>query len=93
MPQRTRIERLDQEHPGLADQVRAWFDQARTVKQVSALIQAHYGVFVWPDVVGNFRRVRWVREREEAREKRLTAAALAEFRQWLALARAGAGKN
>jgi hypothetical protein len=60
----TKIEKLDKRFPGLADQVRRWFDLGIHVRDVAELLREHYGVSVPKSTVGNFRARRWARERE-----------------------------
>jgi hypothetical protein len=64
MKQLTRIEKLDQQYPGLADQVRRWFALGVHVRKVSELLHEHYHVSVPQATVANFRAHRWVRELE-----------------------------
>jgi hypothetical protein len=60
----THIEKLDQQFPGLAAQVRAWFAEGVPVLRVVELLQAQYGVSVPKSTIGNFRVRRWAREQE-----------------------------
>ena len=60
----TRIERLDQSYPGLADQVRVWFDRGVHVRKVVELLREHHHLCVARSTVGNFRARRWACERE-----------------------------
>jgi hypothetical protein len=75
----TKIETLDQRFPGLAGQVRKWFDQGIPQLKVVDMLRKQYGVAVAKSTLGNFRARRWVREREAAREMRLGALAIEEL--------------
>ncbi|MFZ0961668.1 MAG: hypothetical protein WAO35_12245 [Terriglobia bacterium] len=86
----TRIEKLDQQFPGLADKVRLWFNQGLTAKAVALLLREQYQVSVHPRTVGVFRTRRWVRERKLGQEKETAAAASAEFTRLLEMKAAGA---
>ncbi len=69
----TRIEILDHNHPGLADQMREWFLQGIAVRKIPPLVLEKYNLRVSDTHVARFRRRRWVRELETAREKRIEA--------------------
>jgi hypothetical protein len=71
----TKIEKLDQRFPGLADQVRDWFNQGASVREVSELLFLQYNIYVPRTTVGNFRARRWARDQEILRQTRMTAAA------------------
>ena len=76
MKQLTRIEKLDQQFPGLAVRVKVWFDKGVEVRKVVELLREHYQVDVPRSTVGNFRAHRWVpdlRAREIASAKREAA--------------------
>ena len=76
--QLTRIERLDAQIPGLAEQVGTWFAQGLPVRRVAVLLFERYHLSLPPRTVGNFRARRWVPEQERLREKRLEALAAQE---------------
>ena len=88
----TKIEQLDQSFPGLADQVRIWFDLGRTAQQVAQLLQEQYQVSVPRTTVGNFRTQRWARERALRQKRESRAAATAAFNQ-LQEMKAASGPN
>jgi hypothetical protein len=60
----TAIEKLDQRIPGVAAQVRSWFDQGYSAQKVSDLLREQFEVHVPRTTIGYFRVTRWVRERE-----------------------------
>lgn len=80
-----KIEKLDQRFPGLANQVRQWFNEGVTVRKVEELLALRYNVRVPRPTIGRFRARRWVPERELSREKRITAAAIGELLRELQL--------
>jgi len=65
----TKIEMLDAQFPGLAEQVGQWFAQGVSAIQVAALIFERYQVSVLPGTVSSFRCRRWVPEQKRLREK------------------------
>ncbi len=69
----TRIEILDHDHPGLADQLREWFLQGIPVRKIPPLVLEKYNLRVSDTHVARFRRRHWVRELDLAREKRIEA--------------------
>jgi hypothetical protein len=79
MKKLTKIEQLDRTFPGLADQVRVWFNQGVTAAMVSDLLREQFGIPVTESAVGAFRARRWEREREFSRQRRMTVRALEEF--------------
>ena len=52
----TKIKQLDQHIPGLADQVRKWFDLGMTSQHVAHLLREKYEVSVSRWTVGYFRK-------------------------------------
>ena len=76
----TKIERLDQQFPGLADQVRNWFTQGISCEKVAVLLAERYPLAapVGHSTVGSFRRKRWVGEMELLREKKIAVWAAQE---------------
>ena len=74
----TKIEMLDGQYPGLADEVGKWFAQGVTCKQIAARLTEKYKVKVTTTTVGGYRFRRWVPERDRLREKRLEALAAQE---------------
>ena len=71
----TKIEQLDQRFPGLPDQVRDWFYQGASVREVSELLFLQYDVYVPRTTVRSFRARRCARELDFFRQERMTAAA------------------
>jgi hypothetical protein len=69
----TKIEELDAQHPGLADQVRNWLAQGVTVARIADLLFDRYHVSLSKHTVGRFRKRRWVPEQDLLRERRVTA--------------------
>ncbi len=69
----TKIEKLDHDYPGLADQVREWFAQGVAVRQVPKLVFAKYNLRITETPVARFRSRRWVQEQELMQEKRIEA--------------------
>jgi hypothetical protein len=78
MRQITRIEELDVQYPGLADEVRTWFSQGIAAAKVAALLFEKYGVRVQPTTVGSFRSRRWVREQQLLQKRKIEILAAAE---------------
>lgn len=93
----TKIELLDAQYPGLANQVRQWFTAGISCVRVAELLFERYGegARLWPSTVGNFRLKRWVPERQLLLEKRiliqakLEVACEREIKQALACKRRG----
>jgi hypothetical protein len=79
MKKLTKIEQLDQRFPGLADQVKVWFNQGVTAAMISDLLREQRGIPVTESAVGSFRTRRWVPEREFSCQRRLTVRALEDF--------------
>ena len=75
----TQVEKLDVRFPGLAEQVRAWFDQGIPIRSVSELLLECYGVSVPGTTLGNFRIRRWARDRELLRKKKIAGRAAQEI--------------
>ncbi len=73
----TRIEKLDQKLPGLADQVSAWFNEGLSTQRVVDLLTKWFGLRVPRSTVGSFRARRWMRDRQMARDQ-LALAQVAE---------------
>jgi ribulose bisphosphate carboxylase small subunit len=92
MRQLTKIEQLDQPFPGLANQVRAWFDLGMTAQRVAQLLREQYQVSVPRTTVGNFRTRRWARERELQQARRAEAVVTAEFARMQKM-KAASGSN
>ena len=87
MKQLTKIEQLDQQIPGLADQVRMWFDQGMSAHAVRDLLRKQYGVSVSGTLISNFRTKRWARERLAREARHTDLAATAKFERLLAMKR------
>ncbi len=85
MKQLTKIEQLDAQFPGLADDVRKWFDLGVHVRQVAKFLFERYGVSVPKSTVGNFRARRWAREREVRQNEAVRREAVEEVCRELAL--------
>ena len=83
----TRIERLDERNPGLAGQIRKWFDQGISVRAVAELLRERYQVTLPENTIGYFRTTRWARERLERKERQTDVAASAEFERFLEMKR------
>lgn len=75
----TKIKQLDQRFPGLADQVKKWFDLGMTSQQVVQLLREQYAVSVSRWAVGYFRTRYWARPRELEEARQSEAAATAAF--------------
>ena len=88
----TKIEKLDLRFPGLADQVRAWFNLGRTAQEVSQLLREQYHVSVPLWTVSRFRAHRWARERDLREAQEAEAAARAHFSRLLEM-KAASGAN
>jgi hypothetical protein len=61
--QPTKIEQLDLQFAGLADDVRRWLLQGITSARISRLLFEKYQVSISPRMVGRFQSDRWVPER------------------------------
>jgi hypothetical protein len=88
----TKIHKLEQHFPGLADQVRKWFDTGIPCIQVVQLLREQYGVSVPRWTVGYFRTKFWARERERMEARLIELAAIAEFNR-LQEMKAASGAN
>ena len=75
----TQVEKFDVRFPGLADQVRAWFDQGIPIRKAAELLLEHYGVSVPGTTLGNFRKRRWAPDRELLRKKKIAGRAAQEI--------------
>lgn len=82
-----RIMQLDQQFPGLANQVRTWFDQGVIAKDVARRLWERYQIRVTRNVVGYFRTQYWARQREREQTQRIEAAAKVEFDRLLQMKR------
>ena len=78
MKRLTKIEKLDQEFPGLAGNVRKWFARGVSCEKIAALLSEQYQISLTPSPVGSFRSRRWVPEQEELREKTIETLAAQE---------------
>jgi hypothetical protein len=87
MKQPTKIEQLDKQIPGLANQVRVWFDQGVSAHAVRDLLRKQYGVSVSETLISNFRAWRWARERLERQARQTDVAATSEFERLLEMKR------
>jgi hypothetical protein len=75
----TRIEILDTQHAGLADDVRKWLTQGITVAKIVTLILEKYQLSLSPGALWRFRCKCWMRELELLREKKITLLAEQEI--------------
>ena len=71
----SRIEQLDLQFPGLADEVRKWLAQGISSKKIAELLPTLYPVSVKRWTVGKFRSRVWVPEQALLREKKIEAQA------------------
>ncbi len=67
----TKIEMLDHQYPGLADQMRQWFLHGIPVRTIPRLVFEKYKLSISATPVARFRRRRWVREHEMAMQQRI----------------------
>lgn len=83
MTKLTKVELLDRQFPGLADQVRRWFVAGHSCVKVAELLRHQYGeaARLGQSTVGSFRVKRWVPEREMLREKKISILAAQEVAQ------------
>jgi hypothetical protein len=58
----TRVEQLDAQHPGLANDVKKWFSEGLAAGSIAAGVQKKYGVLVRPTTLGRYRNCRWLFE-------------------------------
>lgn len=75
MKRLSKIEKLDQQFPGLADKVRVWFNLGLSAPKVADLLRAQYAVSVPRTTIGYFRATRWVRERQLKQQEQIAAQA------------------
>jgi len=75
MKRLTKIEKLDFQFPGLADQLGEWFAQGIGVREIPRLLLEKYNISISATPVAKFRCHFWVPEQEMLREKRLNALA------------------
>jgi hypothetical protein len=75
----TRIEKLDQEFPGLADDVRKWFSQGISSEKIAVRLFERYTVSLTEAPVSSFRLRRWVPEQRLLMEKKIAAQAAFEL--------------
>jgi 5'-3' exonuclease len=85
MKQLTKIEQLDESYPGLADNVRKWFDHGVQVRKVAELLFQQYNVCVPRATIGNFRARRWACEREGRHRAAIRREAVEEVCRELAM--------
>lgn len=79
MSKLTKLEKVDQQLPGLADDVRKWFAQGISCTRIAALIAERYPISLSRTPVARFRARRWVPEQERLREKRIELLAAQEL--------------
>ena len=79
MKRLTKIEILDQQFPGLADEVRKWFAQGISCKKIAELLFDRYGVSHSNSPVETFRARRWVTEQRLLQEKKIAALVVREI--------------
>lgn len=75
MKRLTKIEKLEGQFPGLADDVRKWLARGVACDEIAGLLSEKYPVPVSPSQVKIFRAHRWVPEQELLREKRIAVLA------------------
>jgi hypothetical protein len=73
--QLSKIEQLDVQFPGFADDIRNWLLQGIAAAKIPALLFEKYRVSVTAGMVGHFRSERWVPEQRLLREKKIAARA------------------
>ena len=78
MKRLTKIEKLDQQFPGLADDVRKWFAQGISCEKIAELLFERYQVSLSAAPIGSFRCRRWVPEQDLLQEKRIETLAAQE---------------
>lgn len=74
----SKIEKLDLQHPGLADDTRKWFSEGTSCQKIVALLGARYQVTVSKTQVARFRCRSWVPEQKLLRLKKLEILAVQE---------------
>ncbi len=77
----TKVEKLDYQHPGLADQLRQWMSQGIPCRQIVELVLERYQVRLSKSALGRFRTRRWAPEQERLREKLVEAHAAQELQR------------
>lgn len=76
----TQIEKLDGSHPGLATQVRVWFDCGVIADDIPKRVREKFGVSITAKMAEGFRSKRWAPEKELIRLKLIiTKAAIEAF--------------
>jgi len=81
----TRIEKLDQKLPGLADKVRGWFNEGLSAQRVSELLREQFALQVPRSTVGNFRARRWMHDRQMACDRQSLVQAAQAYMQEVAM--------
>ncbi len=74
----TKVEKLDYQHPGLADQLRQWLSQGISSRRIVELVFGRYQVCLSKSAIAYFRKARWVPEQEHLLEKKIEARAAQE---------------
>jgi hypothetical protein len=74
----TKIEKLDQQFPGLAADVRRWFAQGIPAKKIPPLVAEKYAVLPTKSSITRFRFLRWAPEQRRLQEKRIALLAARE---------------
>ena len=75
MTRLTKIEILDAQYPGLADDVRKWFAQGIAATRIVQFLAEKYRVSMSATPIARFRSRRWVPEQRLLQEKRAAVRA------------------
>ncbi len=75
----TKVEKLDYQHPGLADSIRDWFLQGISAQQISDLVRERYKLAISKFPIAKFRVKVWVPEQKLLTEKRIEARVAQEL--------------
>lgn len=62
----TRVEQLDAQHPGLANDVKKWFSEGLAAGSIAEEVRKKYGAVMRPTTLGRYRICRWLFEQAGA---------------------------
>jgi cytochrome c-type biogenesis protein CcmH/NrfF len=79
MKKLTKIEILDRQFPGLAEEVRKRFAEGISCKKIAELLVDRYGLSLSHNPVETFRARRWAPEQRLIQEKKIAALVVQEI--------------
>jgi hypothetical protein len=77
----SKIERLDQQYPGMADDTRNWLAQGISCEKIAVRLSDKYQVAIATSPVKRFRCGRWVPEQKLLRERKIALLAAQQVAQ------------